>query len=69
MHNTQSTPITSPTGTATGTTLGRWIYAAAVIGISGMAAALVGCNTVEGVGEDVEAAGEAIDDEAEEANF
>jgi len=49
--------------------LGRWIYAAAVVGVSGMAAALSGCNTVEGVGEDVEAAGDAIDEEAEEENF
>jgi predicted small secreted protein len=25
-----------------------------------------GCNTIEGIGEDTEAAGDAIDDEAEE---
>lgn len=29
---------------------------------------LAGCNTMEGVGEDMEAAGEAIDQEAEEAH-
>lgn len=28
--------------------------------------ALSGCNTVEGVGEDIESAGDALDDEAEE---
>jgi predicted small secreted protein len=27
-----------------------------------------GCNTTEGVGEDIEAAGDAIDDAAEDAN-
>ncbi|MGD9979127.1 MAG: entericidin A/B family lipoprotein [Hyphomonadaceae bacterium] len=31
------------------------------------ATALAACNTVEGVGEDVRAAGNAIDEEAEEA--
>jgi len=30
--------------------------------------ALAGCNTAEGVGEDIESAGEAIDEEAEEHN-
>lgn len=30
--------------------------------------ALAGCNTMEGLGEDVEAAGEAIEDSAEEAD-
>jgi len=29
---------------------------------------LGGCNTTEGVGEDIEAAGDAIDDAAEDAN-
>jgi predicted small secreted protein len=32
-----------------------------------LAAAAAGCNTVEGVGEDVRAAGEAIDETAEDA--
>ncbi len=32
------------------------------------AASLTACNTVEGVGEDVEAAGAAIEQTAEEAN-
>lgn len=31
------------------------------------ASALAACNTIEGVGEDVEAAGSAIEEEAEEA--
>jgi predicted small secreted protein len=38
--------------------------AAAVIGATLLA--LAGCNTAEGVGEDLESAGEAIDEEAEE---
>lgn len=29
--------------------------------------ALAGCNTAEGVGEDLQSAGQAIDEEAEEA--
>lgn len=37
---------------------------AALIGASSLAA----CNTVEGVGEDVTQAGEAVDQAAEEAN-
>ena len=32
------------------------------------AASLTACNTVEGVGEDVEAAGQAIEQTAEESN-
>jgi predicted small secreted protein len=31
-------------------------------------AALAGCNTAEGLGEDVETAGEALEEEAEEAS-
>lgn len=31
-------------------------------------AAMSACNTTEGVGEDIEASGEAIDDAAEDAN-
>lgn len=30
--------------------------------------ALTGCNTTEGVGEDIKAVGESIDDAAEDAN-
>lgn len=30
--------------------------------------ALAACNTTEGAGEDIEAAGEAIEEEAEDAN-
>ncbi len=37
--------------------------AALVFGVS-----LCGCNTTEGAGEDIEAAGEAIEEEAEDAN-
>lgn len=39
------------------------LAAASVFGFS-----LAGCNTTEGAGEDIEAAGEAIDDAAEDAN-
>ena len=41
------------------------------LGLAGVAALLIGigaCNTVEGVGEDIEAAGDAIEDEADERN-
>ncbi len=31
--------------------------------------ALAGCNTVEGAGEDIESAGEAIDESAEGARY
>ncbi len=40
------------------------LIALALLGASALAA----CNTVEGVGEDVEAAGAAVDQAAEEAN-
>lgn len=33
-----------------------------------LAAGMSGCNTTEGAGEDIEAAGDAIDDAAEDAN-
>lgn len=33
-----------------------------------LAAGVAGCNTMEGAGEDIERAGEAIDEEAEEAS-
>jgi len=37
--------------------------------IAGMSAAtMTACNTTEGVGEDIESAGDAIDDAAEDAN-
>ena len=41
----------------------RWILAAAVVMTSGFLGA---CNTVEGVGRDIEAAGDAISDEADD---
>ncbi|MGQ0531808.1 MAG: entericidin A/B family lipoprotein [Caulobacteraceae bacterium] len=40
------------------------LIALALLGASALAA----CNTVEGVGEDVEAAGQAVDQAAEESN-
>ena len=36
------------------------------LGLSGVA--MTGCNTTEGVGEDIEAVGESIDETAEDAN-
>lgn len=33
-----------------------------------LATAAAGCNTVEGVGEDMQAAGQAVDNAAEDAN-
>ncbi len=32
------------------------------------AAAMTGCNTIEGAGEDIQRGGEAIEDEAQERN-
>ena len=34
-----------------------------------LAAPLTACNTMSGMGEDVEAAGEALEEEAEEASY
>lgn len=39
---------------------------AAAAGVAALA--MVGCNTIEGAGEDIEAGGDAIDDAAEDAN-
>ncbi len=36
--------------------------------MAGAAMLVAGCNTTEGVGEDIEAVGESIDDTAEDAN-
>ena len=38
----------------------------AALGLGSMALTMTGCNTVEGVGEDMEAAGDAIADKADE---
>ena len=38
-----------------------------IAGLSLMALAAAGCNTVEGAGQDVEATGEAIEDTAQDA--
>ena len=37
-----------------------------IVSAAALLAGIAGCNTIEGVGEDVEAAGEAIEEEAEE---
>jgi len=41
---------------------------AATLCVSFIPLALSGCNTTEGVGEDIEAAGDAIEDAADDAN-
>jgi len=40
----------------------KFFFVAALLGLS-----LAGCNTFEGVGKDVEAAGDSIEDAAEDA--
>lgn len=35
-----------------------------IVSVIALMAGIAGCNTVEGVGEDIEAAGDAISDEA-----
>jgi predicted small secreted protein len=42
-----------------------FVSLAVMASVFGTAAGLAGCNTVEGVGEDVEAGGEAIQDAAD----
>lgn len=37
-----------------------------ILSLTALLVGIAGCNTVEGIGEDVEAAGEAIEEEAEE---
>lgn len=44
----------------------RNILALVALSVGGFA--LTGCNTTEGVGEDIKAVGESIDDAAEDAN-
>ena len=44
------------------------IMALVIAGMGASAAVMTACNTTEGVGEDIEAAGDAIDDAAEDAN-
>lgn len=48
----------------------RRLAMAGAIAVCGgaLAAGMYGCNTTEGVGEDIEATGDAIDDAAEDAN-
>lgn len=43
------------------------VIAAALCGVAGVSM-LSACNTTEGVGEDIEAAGDAIDNAADDAN-
>jgi predicted small secreted protein len=45
-------------------TLERWIRSLGLASAAALLLGLAGCNTIEGVGEDIEAAGDAIEDEA-----
>ena len=63
----------SNTETTTGESRPAWRATAlrSAMGLVGAATcfmALLGCNTTEGVGEDIRAVGDAIDDAAEDAN-
>lgn len=44
----------------------RPLILATMLGVTGVS--LAACNTMEGVGEDVEAAGSSLEEEAEDAN-
>jgi predicted small secreted protein len=44
------------------------VTALIIAGLMTAGAVLSACNTTEGVGEDIEAAGDSIDDAAEDAN-
>ena len=47
----------------------RKLTTLALVGLFGIATAtLAGCNTTEGIGEDISAAGDAIDAAADDAN-
>ncbi len=45
--------------------LSRWIRGMLAVLIAVVGLSLSGCNTVEGAGEDIEAAGQGIEDAAE----
>lgn len=47
---------------------GRWSRFAAILTIALLLGGLGACNTVEGAGQDLEAAGEAIEDTANDAS-
>ncbi len=46
----------------------RLMLVVASVFAAGMPLAMSGCNTTAGLGEDVEAAGDALEDTAEDAN-
>lgn len=48
--------------------LEKWIRSLGAASIAAMVLGLAACNTVEGFGEDVESAGDAIEDEADDRN-
>lgn len=48
--------------------LEKWIRNLGAASIAALLLGLAGCNTVEGLGEDIESAGDAIEDEADERN-
>lgn len=43
-----------------------WMRSLSLAGAAALVFAISGCNTVEGIGEDVESAGDAVEDEASE---
>jgi predicted small secreted protein len=50
------------------TTLSRLLFTFTLVALAGFGAvALTACNTTQGVGEDIEAAGDAISDTARDA--
>jgi len=46
----------------------RYVTVMVIAALTALLIALPGCNTVEGVGEDVSALGNAVDDGAEQTN-
>lgn len=48
--------------------LEKWIRNLGAASFVALLLGLAGCNTVEGFGEDVESAGDAIEDEADDRN-
>lgn len=67
ISNTVSNAGISNTGISNSWT-DRLVLIAALCSALAVPLALTGCNTTEGVGEDISEAGEALDDAAEDAN-
>ena len=63
-----STPLSASAPDPAGNCGGRTPLVLALVAAGALASALQGCNTTEGVGRDIEAAGEALSDTAEDAS-